>query len=180
MGLFLVMVSLPVLFDILLMPLKKIFFSSKVSITSLDYSWKGDILLLYSGHYNIYNLEDIHECSIFQFDSKKGLSMDDISKPIEDILEKARPSQKYTYDGQTSWNTGVEVKFFGPRSDYVVQGAEDGGISFWDKNGEPVLRKVADPQVSVTFAHSFFPYFHLHFFCSNLSAFFSTSDSVFY
>ncbi|ORY02624.1 WD40 repeat-like protein [Basidiobolus meristosporus CBS 931.73] len=66
-------------------------------------------------------------------------SDDSVSGDTAGDLETVLGGQKdivQTYDGHRNWETMIkEVNFYGPNSEYIVSGSDDGRIFIWEKNG---------------------------------------------
>ncbi|CAH8452700.1 unnamed protein product [Heterobilharzia americana] len=85
---------------------------TKYSITAGVYSAQGDAILL------SYNDEDIY--------------LFDINQPNKPYLHK--------YSGHRNMQTIVGASFFGPNSEYIVSGSDDGYFYLWDRESEGIVQ----------------------------------------
>lgn len=106
--------------------------SSKYSVTAAVYSNQGDALLA------SYNDEDIY--------------LFDVRHPSRPYLHK--------YTGHRNMQTIVSATFFGPNSEYVVSGSDDGFFYIWDRESEGItqwLHADANGAVNVIESHPTLP-----------------------
>ncbi|KAG5453616.1 DDB1- and CUL4-associated factor 8 [Clonorchis sinensis] len=106
--------------------------SSKYSVTAAVYSNQGDAILA------SYNDEDIY------------------------LFDTRRPSSPYLhkYSGHRNMQTIVSATFFGPNSEYVVSGSDDGFFYVWDRESEGIVQWLhadADGAVNVIESHPTLP-----------------------
>ncbi|CAH8445386.1 unnamed protein product [Dicrocoelium dendriticum] len=106
--------------------------SSKYSVTAAVYSNQGDALLA------SYNDEDIY--------------LFDVRHPSSPYLHK--------YTGHRNMQTIVSATFFGPNSEYVISGSDDGFFYIWDRESEGItqwLHADAHGAVNVIESHPTLP-----------------------
>ncbi|TPP66283.1 WD repeat-containing protein 42A [Fasciola gigantica] len=105
---------------------------SKFSATAAVYSNQGDAILA------SYNDEDIY--------------LFDVKNPSGSYLHK--------YSGHRNMQTIVSATFFGPNSEYVVSGSDDGFFYIWDRESEGIVQWLhadADGAVNVIESHPSLP-----------------------
>ncbi|KAA3674398.1 WD repeat-containing protein 42A, partial [Paragonimus westermani] len=106
--------------------------SSKYSVTAAVYSNQGDVILA------SYNDDDIY--------------LFDVRRPSSPYLHK--------YSGHRNMQTIVSATFFGPNSEYVVSGSDDGFFYVWDRESEGIVQWLhadADGAVNVIESHPTLP-----------------------
>ncbi|VDL57560.1 unnamed protein product [Hymenolepis diminuta] len=104
---------------------------SKFCVTSTVYSANGDAILV-----------SLNDEDIYLFDSQ-----DDKLPPL------------HVYRGHRNSDTVKRVSFYGPNSEYVVSGSDDGFIYIWDRHSEGVVQWLCG---DLTFAvNSIEPHPHL-------------------
>ncbi|RTG81836.1 WD repeat-containing protein 42A [Schistosoma bovis] len=105
---------------------------TKYSVTAAVYSAQGDAILL------SYNDENIY--------------LFDINQPTKPYLHK--------YSGHRNMQTIVGATFFGPNSEYVVSGSDDGYFYLWDRESEGIIQWLhadIDGAVNVIESHPTLP-----------------------
>ncbi|CAL8103437.1 unnamed protein product [Calicophoron daubneyi] len=106
--------------------------ASRYSVTTAMYSAQGDALLA------SYNDEDIY--------------LFDVRHPSHPYLHK--------YSGHRNMQTIVSASFFGPNSEYVVSGSDDGFFYMWDRESEGIVQWIhadVDGAVNVIESHPTLP-----------------------
>ncbi|OON19389.1 WD domain, G-beta repeat protein [Opisthorchis viverrini] len=137
--------------------------SSKYSVTAAVYSNQGD------GRFTATRVEEIRAPHMLLVSHNSCFPPNPppailASYNDEDIylFDTRRPSSPYLhkYSGHRNMQTIVSATFFGPNSEYVVSGSDDGFFYVWDRESEGIVQWLhadADGAVNVIESHPTLP-----------------------
>ncbi|EDV95541.1 DDB1- and CUL4-associated factor 8 [Drosophila grimshawi] len=79
-------------------------------------------------------------CAVYNYSGSEILaSYSDAAIYLYDSRNYKDGEFLHSYEGHINSRTIKGVNFFGPHSEYIVSGSDDGNIFFWDKNTEAVM-----------------------------------------